>query len=165
MLKRPPCTGPGVAAVASFSTNVVPPNVDQPAVVPYSRSPLPARLDGFATHLPALQNPLQSASAAHVVRQVMPSAAQWNAPHDVPTPVTHTPAPSHIDAAMAVDVVVLQAGSPQTVVAGHLRHAPAPLQKPSVPHEVWLCAMHSLRGSLSGAAAMHAPTLPVAAHV
>ena len=63
-------------------TSVPPPFVDQPAVVPYSTLPLPARFTGvtllFATQIPTLQNPLlQSASEAQLVLQVAPVALHW----------------------------------------------------------------------------------------
>jgi hypothetical protein len=143
----------------------VPPFVDQPAVVPYSTSPLPARLSvAVATHAAALQKPaLQFASAVHVVRQAVAAASHWYAPHDVVVPATHVPVPLQVDAVFTT--APLHPAARQTVPTACLRQAPAPSQEPSLPQVVAALASHSIRGSVPGSAAMHVPTLPDCAHV
>src|SRR5688572_20970923 len=159
MLNNPAC------ASGAFCNVTEPPLFDQPAVddMPYSRLPFPAMFTGDAKQAVALQKPPQSPSTAHVVRQTGPAVSHLYAPHDVAAPALHAPAPLHVDAAVAVAPV--HAAARQTVPAAQLRHAPAPSQKPSLPHVDCSVAEHMVRGLVPLPAGTHVPMLPTCAQV
>ena len=104
---------------------------------------------------------MQAASVVQLVPQVRPE--HWYAPHDVVAPALQVPAPSQVDAAWIVALEQLAAW--QTVAAAHLRQAPAPSQKPSVPQVEAGDAEQSLRGLVPGSANLHVPRLFVAEQV
>jgi hypothetical protein len=135
----------------------------QPLVSPYSASPLPARLTGEATQAAALQNPLQLASVVQLVRQAVPPALHWYALHDVCVPPPQVPAPSQVEAVLAVPLA--QPAAWQTVPAAYLRQAPAPSHRPSLPQLETGSASQSLCGSVPAAADVHCPSLPTPAQV
>jgi hypothetical protein len=104
---------------------------------------------------------VQPASVVQLVPQTAPE--HWYAPHDVVAPALHTPAPLQVDA--AVNVALAHPAAWQTVPAIHLRHAPAPSQKPSSPQVDAADAEQSLRGFVPGSANLHVPRLFVAPQV
>ena len=118
---------------------------------------------GDAKQAVALQKPPQSPSTAQVVRQTGPAVSHLYAPHDVAAPALHTPAPLHMDAAVAVAPV--HAAATQTVLAPQLRHAPPPSQTPSLPHVDCAVAEHMPRGLVPLPAGVHVPMLPTCAQV
>jgi hypothetical protein len=126
--KVPAWAEPGT--VIPFCRVSPPPFVPQLVVLPYSRSPLPARFAGVAMQAEALQNAVaQFASVVQVVPQTAPEQAYGA--HDEVAPALQTPAPLQVDAALSVEPV--HPAARQTVPEAHLRQAPAPSQEPSSP--------------------------------
>jgi hypothetical protein len=105
---------------------------------------------------------VQSASVVQVMRH-LPSEAQTYGSHGWPEVGVQVPPPLHRHASVIVDPV--HDGSLQMTPAGYFRHAPAPSQTPSVPHEVMPWSSHSLRGSVPTSAGRHVPRLPWDAQV
>ena len=106
----------------------------------------------------ALQNPVQWASAVHVVRQAAPAASHWYAPHDVVVPALQVPVPLQVDAVCTARWCTRPPDRRSRRRTCGRR--PAPSQKPSLPQvEAAPVASHSRRGSVPGSAAMHVPTL------
>ena len=112
-----------------------------------------------ATQLPALQNPLlQSASTVQPVLQLAPVVLHWYTPQELGVPATQAPVP--LQAGTGSKRRAVQAATPQVVPAAHLRQAPAPSQKPSLPQEVAVSAVQSLRTSVPETAGVHCPRVP-----
>jgi hypothetical protein len=87
----------------------------------------------FAVHVVPMQTygaPLQSVAAEQVVLHAPVPHAYGT--HDTFAGVTH--ALLALQVAAGVSVAVVQVAAVQTVPAAYLRHAPLPLQDPSVPH-------------------------------
>jgi hypothetical protein len=74
----------------------------------------------------------------------------------------HVPEPSQRPASICVDPV--QVWVPQARPGAYNRHAPAPLQEPSVPQFAWPASAHWLSGSVLAGMAVQAPRLPVRPH-
>src|SRR5688572_16685420 len=62
-------------------------------------------------------------------------------------PLAQAPCELQVDGSVRALVVVLQVPGAQMVPSGYLRHAPLPLQVPSVPHELLPMSWHAPRGS------------------
>ena len=73
-------------------------------------------------------------------------------------PAAQVPVP--LQAGTGSSVPPVQAATPQVVPAAHLRQAPAPSQKPSLPQEVAVSAVQSLRTSVPETAGVHWPRVP-----
>jgi hypothetical protein len=121
---------------------------------------------GFNVHVPALQmlGATQSASAVQVVRQAAPAASHLYFPHALVVAAAQTPAPSQ--ARDDVNVDPLQLAAAQDVPMTYLRHAPAPLHVPSLPHVEAAVIGHwvATNGGWPVAIGEHVPTLPVTEH-
>jgi hypothetical protein len=76
-------------------------------------------------------------------------------------PATQSPTPSQRPASVSVPPV--QASVPQTVPEIASRQAPAPSQKPSVPHTEVVLGAHCARGSWPAATSVQTPVLPAIA--
>jgi hypothetical protein len=101
-------------------------------------------------------------SAAEVVQDIL----QAPVPHrygaqGLMVAARHTPAPSHERGDDSVEPVQLAA--PQDVLAAYLRHAPAPLHLPSVPHDIAPMSVHCVAGvgAVFAGTGEHVPTDPV----
>jgi len=77
-------------------------------------------------------------------------------------PGTQLPVPSQRAASVTVDP--LHVWPPHAVPGGYSRHAPAPVQDPSVPQLIEPASAHWARGSWPAAAGVQAPRVPVSAH-
>ena len=126
----------------------VPPFVVQPgAVVPYSTSPLPARLTvAEAIHAAALQNPaLQLASAVHVV-----PAGQARRVALVRAARRRRARVAGARAVAGATTCARRPAAPGRRIGPYryLRQAPAPSQEPSVPQVGRGLASHSMCGSV-----------------
>jgi hypothetical protein len=106
-------------------------------VRPSNRSPLPHTP---STHSAPVE---QSASDAHVVRQV--ASAQAYGAQCTTADTTHVPLPSHV--LSGASVAPTHAAAPQAVPLSYLAHAPAPLHSPLVPQEVGPESTHRAWGS------------------
>jgi hypothetical protein len=121
---------------------------------------------GFNVQVPALQmlGATQSASAVQVVRQAAPAASHLYFPHALVVAAAQTPAPSHPRDDVNVDP--LQLAAAHDVPMTYLRHAPAPLHVPSLPHVEAAVSGHCVAtsGGWPVAIGEHVPTLPVTEH-
>jgi hypothetical protein len=99
----------------------------------------------LAQSLSLLQVPLQ----VLVLAQVSPPVQARG------VPALHRATPSQ--APPGVKVEPLQVAVPHAVPEAGIRHAPAPLQKPSRPHGLVASDAHSLSGSLPVGTAAHLP--------
>jgi hypothetical protein len=116
----------------------------------------------FPTHV---LGPTQSPLAVHTLRQsVLPS--HMNGEHAcVPPPWVQLPAPSQALPSVCVDEPAGQDPGAHDVPAGHLRHAPAPLHLPSLPHVEASLTPHLPLGSPAPAATgEHVPAVPLNVH-
>ena len=133
--------------------------------MPELQSSGPAHLppSGRLPQLPLLQElgGVQSASAVQLVLHA--PVPHTKGSHGCPAVGVHRPAPSQRNASVMVEPE--HDGSLQTTPAGYFRHAPAPLQTPSVPHEETPWSAHSSRGSVPTSAGRQVPRLPCEAHV
>jgi hypothetical protein len=102
----------------------------------------------------------QSVSALQVVPQLVP--LHLYAPHEAGVPAAQAAVASHLPA--GVNVATEQASTPQTVPTAYLRHAPLPLQVPSVPQVAAPWSAHWPRGSTPAGTLLHVPALPDSAH-
>jgi len=125
---------------------------------------------GLSVQMLALQmlGATQSAAAVvtvQLVRQAPDAMSQVYFPQAVAVAAPHTPAPSHTRADAAVVVLVQVAGA-HCVPVTCLRHAPAPLQVPSLPQVDAAAAMHcdATSGGSPARIGEHVPTLPASAH-
>jgi hypothetical protein len=101
----------------------------------------------------------QSAFAVHVVLHAV--GPQTNGVQfDVDT-VWHVPVPLQVRAGVAVDPV--QLAPTQVVPATYRRHAPAPLQVPSLPQLAAPASVHWLSGSAPLGTLVQAPSVPAIA--
>jgi len=121
---------------------------------------------GFSVHEPALQmlGATQSASAVQMVRHAAPAASHLYFPHGLIVAAAQTPAPSH--ARDDVNVEPVQLAAAHDVPMAYLRHAPAPLQVPSLPQVVAAAIGHcaATSGGSPVAIGEHVPTLPESEH-
>jgi len=100
--------------------------------LPVQRAPsalLPQLPVAVSQTLPAMQ----SASDAHIVLQVLVAASQRKLPQLCIWPAGHIPAPSQFAALINVEAFAGQEAARHMVLVPHLRQAPMPLQKPSLP--------------------------------
>jgi hypothetical protein len=142
----------------------VPLAATHPVVVPYSRSPLPARF-GVTTHVAALQNaPDEQAPSSP---QVVPQAAGGPAEHMNPLQLIVPFATQELGPPMPLQTFVMTIEPPlhagvlsQTVVLPYLRHAPAPLQSPVLPQVEGASIPHSSSGSFPSAMYWQFPVVP-----
>jgi hypothetical protein len=125
---------------------------------------------GLSVQMLALQmfGATQSAACvatAQPVRHEPDAMSQVYFPHAVAVAAPQTPAPSHTRADAAV-VVLVQVAAAHCVPLTCFRHAPAPLQVPSLPQVEGAAAGHcdATSGGLPGAIGEHVPTLPVSEH-
>ena len=102
----------------------------------------------------------QSAVVAHVVRQVPEPQAKGAQLDDVA--VWQVPAPLQVRA--GVNVVPEQVAATHWIPAPYSRHAPLPLQAPSVLQLGAPRSAHWLSGSCPAATLVQAPTVPASAH-
>lgn len=119
-------------------------------------------LSFFAAQVPAVvQNAVfaQSASALHVVVQVLAPVAQLYGAHEV-FDVSHAPAPLQIFPLISPSAHDV---APQAVPGfAYARHAPAPSHVPSAPQEAGYAGStgHSPSGSVSAAITPQTPSTP-----
>jgi hypothetical protein len=109
-------------------------------------------------HTPPLQvyPAAQSALVAQVVLHALPLHAYGV--QSMPPPCgTHVPAPLQ---ACVFRTVPWHVGIPHIVPSAQSWQAPAPSQKPSVPHVDWACAEHSLSGSVPAVMGPQVPSAP-----
>jgi hypothetical protein len=125
---------------------------------------------GLSVHNPPLQmlGATQSVAAVavvQVVRQAPAVVSQVYLPHGSEEAARQTPAPSQVRAASAV-VEFMHAAAPHTVVVPYFRHAPAPLQVPSLPHVEAAAIAHcdATSGGSPAAIGEQVPTLPAIEH-
>jgi hypothetical protein len=104
----------------------------------------------------------QSPSAVQVVRHA-PVPQVYGLQPTVPT-VWHVPLPLHVRAGVSVTVDAGQLAATQIVPVAYCRHAPAPLQKPSVPHVDAPASVHWFSGSWPAPTFAHVPSVPASAH-
>src|SRR3954447_10474996 len=160
MASRPACGGAPDALVARA---MMPPlTAPQPTVVPYSRSPLPARF-GVATHAVALQKPpvTQVVSSVQLVRHATGGPAEHRKPLQLCAVLaTQAPAPLQTFCGMIDELVPSHAGvALQTVLAPYFRQAPAPLQSPVKPQVDGKSIVHSLSVSIPSGTGRQRPLL------
>jgi hypothetical protein len=77
--------------------------------------------------------------------------------------LTQVPLPSHIEAPMMMLAEALQLGGLHWVVAGHLRHCPAPSQVPSLPQLSASCGEQSpcpAAGFIPAGTGWQVPSMP-----
>ncbi len=105
------------------------------------------------------------AAVVQVVRHAFAVVSQVYLPHKVGAAAPQTPAPSHVRDDKAV-VAFVHIGPAHCVPLTCLRHAPAPLQVPSLPHVDAAAAGHcdATSGGSPGPIGEHVPTLPVSEH-
>ena len=105
------------------------------------------------------------AAVVQVVRHAPAVVSQVYLPHAVGAAAPQTPAPSHVRADSAV-VELMHIGGAHCVLVLYLRHAPAPLQVPSLPHVDAAAAVHcdATSGGSPAAIGEHVPTLPATEH-
>ena len=99
------------------------------------------------------------------VRHAPDAMSQVYFPHAVEVAATQTPAPSHTRAD-AVVVVLVHIAAAHCVPLMCLRHAPAPLQVPSLPHVDAAAAVHcdATSGGSPALIGVQVPTLPASEH-
>jgi hypothetical protein len=120
----------------------------------------------FRPQLPATHFvPLQSTSEAHVAMHAPFVESHWNGLQIVVGPALHRPLPSQT--MLPETAAPSQAPALHTVPAACLRHAPAPSQVPSRPHDATSVFGQSVaaRGAAPDATSVHVPGEPGALHV
>jgi hypothetical protein len=117
---------------------------------------------GSLPQLPALHTlpAEQSALLVHAARQL--PALHVNGTQDSEAPGAHVPMPSQRPPSASVDP--LQIWLLQAVPGAYSRHAPAPLQNPSVPQLVMPASAHWFNGSWPAGIGVHTPRVPASAH-
>jgi hypothetical protein len=140
------------------------------AQIPDTHSPLPPQACpfGLSPHRPlALQTLGATQSAPEVAAVQLPlhvAPPHLNVPQLDAAGVVQTPAPSHVDAAVAVFVAMLHDGSLHTVPFVYFSQTPA-MHLPVVPHVAWPMSLHTPAGSaLPLATLVQFPTAPPSAH-
>ena len=125
---------------------------------------------GLSVQMPALQmlGATQSVAAVAVVqlvRQLPPVVSQVYFPHIVVVAAAQAPAPSHVRPDRAV-VEFMHMDGAHCVPLMCLRHAPAPLQVPSLPQVDAAAATHcdATSGAVPAGIGEHVPTLPASEH-
>ena len=106
----------------------------------------------------------QSALVEQVVRQVgVVVSHRYGSQSDAVTD-RQTPAPSQVRCGVSVEPT--QVAAAHCVPVAHMRHAPAPLHMPSVPHVVDTVVAHCEAGvgAVPLATLLHVPRLPAIAH-
>ena len=124
--------------------------------------PIGFRLQTFALQM---LGATQSASAAHLVLQVLATVSQLYLPHGSVVAAAHVPAPSQLRGESAV-VAFMHIGAPHCVPLMYLRHPPAPSQVPSLPQVEAAAIGHcdATSGAPPAAIGEQVPTLPVSEH-
>jgi hypothetical protein len=101
------------------------------------------------------------APSVHDLKQSFAVGSHLNVPQENATAGEHLPLPSHIGANVPAFMPAGQLCAPQVFVAGCSRHAPAPLQNPSLPQPA-ASGMQRPSGSTTPfATALHAPVAHV----
>jgi hypothetical protein len=123
---------------------------------------------GLSPHRPAALQTLgetQSATVVAAVQLVLQAVApHLNEPHDAGAGTVQAPAPSHVEAAVAMFVARLQLGPLHTVPFAYFWHTPA-WHLPVVPQVAWPMSLHTPAGSaLPVGTFVQLPTVPASAH-